>query len=96
MTLFLEYFYYPLNLLLVIFEKFIDSIGTDAYKGSVHIGSDLQEVGVVFKEGLKLANHLGNLVRAGVQVSHHEVVLLRNDVALDSHRHRHSTGCNNV
>ena len=61
-------------------EELVNSEGAHDYKGDVHLGADIEEIRVVLRYHLELLHHLGNLVRVVLDVSHHEVVLLGDDV----------------
>ena len=62
-------------------KKFVDSICAHDNKGKVHFRADIDKIRVVLGYHFQLSHDLGDLVGVVLHVPHHEVVLLRDDVA---------------
>ena len=65
---------------LTVRKQFIDSKSAHDNEGNINFGTDIEEIGVVLGYHLELLHNLGNLVGIVLDVSHHEVVLLGDDV----------------
>ena len=65
---------------LTVRKQFIDSKSAHDNEGNINFGPNIEEIGVVLGYHLEFLHNLGNLVGIVLDVSHHKIVFLGDDV----------------